>query len=61
MANKEIVIQAIRELPDEVSLEEIIDQITLLAAIQRGEKAATAGHVISHEEVRRKTAQWIPK
>ena len=59
MSNREVVIQAVRELPDDVSFEEIIKQITLLAAIRRGEEAANSGRVIPHEEIRTRMAQWI--
>ena len=39
MSNKEIVIEAIRQLPELVSFEEIAEEIAILAAIQRGEHA----------------------
>jgi predicted transcriptional regulator len=59
MSNKEAVIEVVRELPDEASFEEIIEQITILAAIRRGEEAADAGRVIPHEEVKKRMARWI--
>jgi len=61
MSNKEAVIEAVRELPDEVSFEEIIEQIGILAAIRRGEEAADAGRLIPHEEVKKRLASWISK
>jgi predicted transcriptional regulator len=59
MSDKEAVIQAIRELPDGATLEEIIERIALLAAIRRGEAAADAGRVVPHEEVKKRIASWI--
>lgn len=61
MSNKEVVIEAVRGLPETVSLDEISEQIAILAAIRKGEQAADAGQVASHEEVKQKFAQWILK
>ncbi len=61
MSNKDVVIEAVRELPDEVTFEEIIEQITILAAIRRREQAADAGRVIPHEEIKKRVASWISK
>jgi hypothetical protein len=40
MTNKELVIEAVRGLPDEASLDDIAEQIAIMAAIRRGEQAA---------------------
>lgn len=56
-----MVIEAVRQLPETVSFEEISEQIAMLAAIRKGEQAADAGQVASHEEVKRKFAQWISR
>ena len=56
-----MVIEAVRELPETASLDEISEQIAILTAIRKGEQAADAGRVTSHEEVKRKFAQWISK
>lgn len=58
MSNKELVIEAVRELPEEASLDEIAERISILAAIRRGEDAADAGRVISHEEMKARAATW---
>ena len=61
MSNKEAVIETVRELPDDVSLEDILERIAILAAIRRGEEAADAGRVIPHEEVKKRVTSWITK
>jgi predicted transcriptional regulator len=61
MSNKEAVIEALRELPDEASFEEIMEHIATLAAIRRGEQDADSGRVISHDEVKKRIASWITK
>jgi predicted transcriptional regulator len=57
-SNKELVIEAIRRLPEDLSLEEISEQIAVLAAIRRGEEDAEAGRVVTHEEVKTRLASW---
>ena len=61
MSNKEIVIEAIRKLPEELSLEEIAEEVAVLAAIRRGEDDADAGRTIPHDEVKKRFQTWISK
>jgi predicted transcriptional regulator len=61
MSNKEIVIEAVRKLPEELSLEEIAEEVAVLAAIRKGEEDADAGRTIPHEEVKRRFQEWISK
>ena len=59
MTNKQLAILAIRELPDDASLEDIAEEIAILDAIREGEKAADEGRVVSHDEVKRQVKQWL--
>jgi predicted transcriptional regulator len=59
VTQKEIVLDAINELPDEVSLEEIAERIKFLAAIQKGMDQLDRGEGIPHEEVKRQLATWL--
>jgi predicted transcriptional regulator len=61
MSNKEAAIEALRELPEEASFEDIIEHLATLAAIRRGEQDADAGRVIPHDEVKKRIASWISK
>jgi hypothetical protein len=62
MSDKEAVLEAVRGLPDAATINEIIEQIAILAAIRRGERAAAvAGQVISHEEMKQRAAAWTSK
>ena len=56
MTNKEVVIETVRKLPDDATLQQISEEIAILAAIRKGEEAADAGRVIPHEEVKKKLA-----
>ncbi len=61
MSNKEIMIEAIRKLPDDSSIDEIVEEVVVLAAIRRGEEEADAGRTISHDEVKKRIQKWISK
>ena len=61
MSNKEIVIDAVRRLPDDVSLEQITHEIEILAGIRRGQADVAAGRVIPHDRVRELVRQWTTK
>jgi predicted transcriptional regulator len=61
MSDKEAVIEAVRQMPDGASIDEIAEQVAILAAIRRGEEAADAGRVITHDEVKKRLASWLTK
>jgi predicted transcriptional regulator len=61
MTAKELVINTLKKLPEETSIEEIIEEIEILAAIQQGEDAADSGRVVSHEEVKNMVTSWTSK
>jgi predicted transcriptional regulator len=59
MTQKEMVLEAIRELPDDASVREIADRLEFLAAIQVGLDQLDRGDGIPHEEVKRQLASWL--
>ncbi|MHC4473531.1 MAG: hypothetical protein ACYS99_21520 [Planctomycetota bacterium] len=59
MSTKELVLRAIRELPDDASLEEILDTILLRMKVQRGREQILGGEGITHAEVRERLARWL--
>ncbi len=59
MSEKSAVLGTLQGLPEGATFEEIIDAISILAAIRRGEEAAEAGRVVSQEEVKKRLATWI--
>jgi predicted transcriptional regulator len=59
--DKELALQALRRMPESASLQEISEELAILAAIRRGEAAADGGQVVPHEEVKRRSAEWTTK
>ena len=52
MTEKEIVLETIRALPDDCSLEEIAERVEFMAAVQKGLDQLDRGEGIPHDEVK---------
>jgi predicted transcriptional regulator len=48
-------------MSDGLTMEEIVEELAILAGIRRGEQAADKGRVISHEEMKKRVASWNTK
>ena len=59
MTEKEIVLETIRALPDNCSLDEIAERIEFMAAVQKGLNQLDNGEGIPHDEVKRQLASWL--
>lgn len=59
MTEKEIVLETIRALPDNCSLEEIAERIEFMAAVRKGLDQLDTGEGIPHEEVKKQLASWL--
>ena len=57
MTLKQQVLEAIEELPENVSYKDIVDKIAFLAAVKKGIEAADRGDVVPLDEVRK----MVPK
>ncbi|MGA3171896.1 MAG: hypothetical protein ABSE62_12895 [Chthoniobacteraceae bacterium] len=58
MTDKEAVIDALSRLPESASLEEITDEIRLMAAIRRGRDDIRAGRSKTHKEAEQSFESW---
>ena len=61
MSEKAIVLETIRNLPEDSTVEEIVESIAIAVAIRRGEAAADAGRVVPHDEVKKRLASWTSR
>ena len=59
MTEKEIVLETIRALPDNCSLDEIAERIEFMAAVQKGLNQLDKGEGIPHDEVKKQLASWL--
>ena len=59
MSQKELVLEAIRNLPDDASIELIADRVDFIAGIQKGLADLDQGDLIAHDEVKKQLAAWL--
>jgi predicted transcriptional regulator len=57
---KDDVIELVRSLPDDCSLEDIQYHLAVRAQIERGLEAIERGDVVPHTEVERMLEEWLP-
>ena len=51
---KQKVLEAVKALPEDATVEDAIERLYFLAKVERGLEDARAGRTVSHEEVRRR-------
>lgn len=59
--DKQIAEEALGQMPEMASLQQISEELAILAAIREGQADIEAGRVVSHEEVKRRSALWTTK
>jgi len=59
MLTKEKVISGIQKLPDNVTIDEILEQIVLLEKIEKGLDQADNNLVLTEVELDAKIAKWL--
>ena len=59
MTTKEKVVDLVRDLPDDASIENAMEQLLFLAKIERGVRQADAGRTIPHDQVRERMTKWL--
>ncbi len=62
MANvKEQVIRMIQDLPDEVSIEDVMAELYFRLQVDAGLKELDEGQGITHEEIEKRMSQWLAR
>lgn len=56
---KSTVIEVISKLPEDVSVDEIIERLIVLEKIERGQQEVKEGKVNTEEEAKAKLAKWL--
>ncbi len=59
MSHKETALEAIANLPDDSTLEQMAERLRFLAAIQLGIEQLERGEKVDHSEVKKKLASWL--
>jgi predicted transcriptional regulator len=58
MTTKEQIIELMRKLPDDATIEDAIYKLYVVSKIERGMEQARNGEGIPHEEVMQRFAKW---
>src|SRR5262249_16837193 len=58
MSDKQLIIEALQKLPDDVSFEEVREELEILAALRRARQASAEDRVWSLEDAKQRAAQW---
>jgi predicted transcriptional regulator len=58
MTDKQAVIDALGRMPESASLEEITEELRIMAAIRRGRADVAAGRTRTHEEAETLLESW---
>jgi len=58
MTDKQAVLDALHRLPESATLDEIAEELRIMAAIRRGRGDIAAGRVKTHEEAEKLMESW---
>jgi predicted transcriptional regulator len=56
---KEKVLETVRSLPDEFTLDELLERLFILEIIEKGMQQVREGRVVSSEEARKRFEKWL--
>jgi len=56
---KSAVIESISKLPDEVTIDEIVERLIVIEKIEKGRKEVQAGKVNTEEQAKAKLNRWL--
>lgn len=59
LSDKQVAYSTLQRMPEAATLEEMSEELAILASIRCGETAAEAGQVLTQAEVERRSASWI--
>lgn len=59
MSDKDLALNAIGDLPERVTLEQITQTVEFLTAVQKGLNQIEQGETVPHADVKCQLAQWL--
>lgn len=59
MTTKEQVLEAIRSLPEDATLEDVFERLYVLLKIEKGLAQIAAGEGIPHSEAKARMSRWL--
>lgn len=59
MTTKDLVMEAVKSLPEDAAIEDAMEKLLVIAKIERGIEQADNGDTLSHDEVRQRVSKWL--
>ncbi len=59
MTIKDKVIQAVKGLPENASIEDAMERLLFIGKVEKGLQQADAGETIPHDQVKEKMSKWL--
>ncbi len=59
MTTKQMVLQTVRKLPANASIEDAMEQLLFLAKVEKGVQQAEQGKTIPHAQVQERMRSWL--
>ena len=56
---KSTIIESLSKLPDEVSIEEIIERLLIIEKIEKGQQQVKEGKINSEDQAKEKLTGWL--
>lgn len=56
---KTLVSEAVREMPDEFSIDDLVEKLILIQSFEEGRQQYQTGKVFTHHEVGQKLEKWL--
>lgn len=61
MSDRDLVLEAVKEMPEQASFTQIVDELALLASVKKGMSQIERGEGLPHEQVVQRFNSWITK
>lgn len=58
MITKQVVLDSLKQLPDEFKLDTLMEKLFLLEKIEQSREQSRKGEVISHEDLKEEINKW---
>ena len=59
MTTKQLLLQAVKKLPDDASVEDAMERFLFLAKVEKGLRQAETGRMLIHDQVKAKMRRWL--
>ena len=59
MTAKEEILELMKQIPDDLTVDEALEQLQLLYDVQKGLEEAKRGKTVSHEEAKQMINKWL--